>query len=128
MDISKPKWRNAFELFVYRAMFPHLPEHLASMYPAMFPHLPEHLASRYVIFYACVTMRRAFTLTLSLDCKSQFSGPKEYKLKHFPCLCVREHFLENKQWCGNKTHTHPGTSTAFQRVKSTIITRHWILI
>ena len=26
------------------------------MYPAMFPHLPEHLASRYVIFYACVTM------------------------------------------------------------------------
>ena len=26
------------------------------VYPAMFPHLPEHLASRYVIFYACVTM------------------------------------------------------------------------
>ena len=26
------------------------------MYPAMFPHLPEHLASRYVILYACVTM------------------------------------------------------------------------
>ena len=24
------------------------------VYPAMFPHLPEHLASRY--FYACVTM------------------------------------------------------------------------
>ena len=41
MDISKHKWRNAFELFVY---------------PAMFPHLPEHLASRHVIFYACVTM------------------------------------------------------------------------
>ena len=47
------------------------------VYPAMFPHLPEHLASRYVIFYACVTMRRAFTLTLSLDSKSQFSGRKE---------------------------------------------------
>ena len=26
------------------------------VYPAMFPHLPEHLASRYVILYACVTM------------------------------------------------------------------------
>ena len=26
------------------------------VYPAMFPHLPEHLASRYVIIYACVTM------------------------------------------------------------------------
>ena len=26
------------------------------MHPAMFPHLPEHLASRYVILYACVTM------------------------------------------------------------------------
>ena len=26
------------------------------MYPAMFHHLPEHLASRYVILYACVTM------------------------------------------------------------------------
>ena len=26
------------------------------VHPAMFPHLPEHLASRYVILYACVTM------------------------------------------------------------------------
>ena len=26
------------------------------VYPAMFPHLPEHLASRYVMLYACVTM------------------------------------------------------------------------
>ena len=26
------------------------------VYPAMFPHLPEHLASRFVILYACVTM------------------------------------------------------------------------
>ena len=26
------------------------------MHPAMFPNLPEHLASRYVILYACVTM------------------------------------------------------------------------
>ena len=26
------------------------------MHPAMFPYLPEHLASRYVILYACVTM------------------------------------------------------------------------
>ena len=26
------------------------------VYPAMFPHLPEHLASRYVILYACATM------------------------------------------------------------------------
>ena len=26
------------------------------VYPAMFPHLPEHLASRYVILYACVPM------------------------------------------------------------------------
>ena len=27
-----------------------------SVHPAMFPHLPEHLASRNVILYACVTM------------------------------------------------------------------------
>ena len=27
-----------------------------SVHPAMFPHLPEHLASRYVILYACVTI------------------------------------------------------------------------
>ena len=26
------------------------------VYPAMLPHLPEHLASRYVILYACVTV------------------------------------------------------------------------
>ena len=26
------------------------------VYPAMFPYLPEHLAGRFVIFYACVTM------------------------------------------------------------------------
>ena len=26
------------------------------VHPAMFPHLPEHLASRYVILYACATM------------------------------------------------------------------------
>ena len=28
------------------------------VHPAMFPHLPEHLASRYVISYACATMVR----------------------------------------------------------------------
>ena len=26
------------------------------VYPAMFPHLPEHLASKYVKLYACVPM------------------------------------------------------------------------
>ena len=45
--IWKQYHSNVFYAGVKRELF---------VYPALFPHLPEHLASRYVILYACVTM------------------------------------------------------------------------
>ena len=47
MMIWKQYHNNVFYAGAKRELF---------VYPAMFPHLPEHLASRYVKVYACVTM------------------------------------------------------------------------
>ena len=47
------------------------------LYPAMFPHLPEHLASRYVILYACVPMILDFNGPIIIQFKSMSLKQKQ---------------------------------------------------